>query len=102
MLANRKDYPGVLGCRHLRRYRSSTLIGRQSRKLPRDELARWHAHLRGLTPVIHEISGLAYFKIEDKRMFVNRKDYFLGGRVGVLNRRSLISVWLDSTLIDVI
>ena len=34
--------------------------------------------------VIHEISGLAYLKIKDKRMFVNRKDYFLGGRVGVL------------------
>ena len=45
--------------------------------------ARWHAHLRGLTAAIHEISGLAYLKIEDKRMFVNKKDYFLWGRVGV-------------------
>ena len=37
-----------------------------------------------LIPCI-KISGLAYLKIEDKRMFVNRKDYFLGGSVGVLS-----------------
>ena len=33
--------------------------------------------------MIHEISGKAYLKIKDKRMFVNKKDYFIEGRVGV-------------------
>jgi hypothetical protein len=35
------------------------------------------SQFRGLTTAIHEISGLVYLKIEDWRMFVNTKDYFL-------------------------
>jgi hypothetical protein len=44
--------PGVLGCRPLRR----TVQVRLGTNNP--AVARWHAHLRGLATVIHEISWL--------------------------------------------
>ena len=60
----------------------------------RGTVARRHAHHRGLATAIHKISRLAFLKIKDKRMFVNRKDYFLGGRMGV--ERLIAQIFLSN------
>jgi len=71
--------PGVLGRRPLRRT-DQVRLGASTLWLPGTRRKRlrcaWHAHLRGLATVVHEISGLSFSVIPMKNLHKFELEHF--------------------------